>query len=47
VVSNGVALTDYETYIRTEELLALQKAPDALTCQDELEAQGHAPGGHR
>jgi tryptophan 2,3-dioxygenase len=31
-----VALTDYEKYIRTEELLALQKAPDALTCHDEM-----------
>ncbi len=27
-----MALTDYEKDIRTEELLALQKAPDALTC---------------
>jgi len=34
-----VALTDYEKYIRTEELLALQKAPDALTCHDELQFQ--------
>jgi tryptophan 2,3-dioxygenase len=32
-------LTDYEKYIRTEELLALQKAPDALTCHDELQFQ--------
>src|SRR4051812_50133825 len=35
----GVALTDYEKYIRTEELLALQKAPDALSCHDELQFQ--------
>jgi tryptophan 2,3-dioxygenase len=34
-----VALTDYEKYIRTEELLSLQKAPDALTCHDELQFQ--------
>ncbi len=32
-------LTDYEKYIRTEELLRLQKAPDALTCHDELQFQ--------
>ena len=32
-------LTDYEKYIRTEELLALQKAPDALACHDELQFQ--------
>src|SRR5437763_17205302 len=32
-------LTDYEKYIRTEELLALQKAPEALTCNDELQFQ--------
>jgi tryptophan 2,3-dioxygenase len=34
-----VGLTDYEKYIRTEELLALQKTPDALTCHDELQFQ--------
>ena len=34
-----MALTDYEKYIRTEELLALQKAPEALTCHDELQFQ--------
>jgi len=34
-----VGLTDYEKYIRTEELLALQKAPNALTCHDELQFQ--------
>ena len=33
------ALTDYEKYIRTEELLALQKSPDALTCHDEMQFQ--------
>ena len=32
-------LTDYEKYIRTEELLALQKAPSALSCHDELQFQ--------
>lgn len=32
-------LTDYEKYIRTEELLALQKPADALTCHDELQFQ--------
>jgi tryptophan 2,3-dioxygenase len=32
-------LTDYEKYIRTEELLALQKAPEALSCHDELQFQ--------
>lgn len=32
-------LTDYEKYIRTEELLALQKPPDGLTCHDELQFQ--------
>jgi tryptophan 2,3-dioxygenase len=34
-----VALTDYEKYIRTEELLSLQKAPEALSCHDELQFQ--------
>jgi len=34
-----VALTDYEKYIRTEELLSLQKAPAALTCHDEMQFQ--------
>lgn len=34
-----MALTDYEKYIRTEELLALQKAPDELSCHDELQFQ--------
>lgn len=34
-----MALTDYEKYIRTEELLALQKAPEALTCHDEMQFQ--------
>ena len=32
-------LTDYEKYIRTEELLALQKAPEALSCHDEMQFQ--------
>jgi tryptophan 2,3-dioxygenase len=32
-------LTDYEKYIRTEELLALQKAPESLTCHDEMQFQ--------
>lgn len=30
-----MALTDYEKYIRTEELLALQKPDEELTCHDE------------
>lgn len=34
-----MALTDYEKYIRTEELLALQKPASALTCHDELQFQ--------
>jgi tryptophan 2,3-dioxygenase len=34
-----MALTDYEKYIRTDELLALQKAPEALTCHDEMQFQ--------
>lgn len=34
-----MALTDYEKYIRTEELLGLQKEPDALSCHDELQFQ--------
>ena len=38
-IASGMALTDYEKYIRTEELLALQKAPEALTCHDELQFQ--------
>ncbi len=29
-------LTDYEKYIRTEELLSLQKGGDKLSCHDEL-----------
>jgi tryptophan 2,3-dioxygenase len=32
-------LTDYEKYIRTEELLALQKPREALSCHDELQFQ--------
>ena len=32
-------LTDYERYIRTDELLALQKAPEVLACHDELQFQ--------
>jgi tryptophan 2,3-dioxygenase len=34
-----MALTDYEKYIRTEELLALQKPADSLTTHDELQFQ--------
>ena len=34
-----MALTDYEKYIRTDELLALQKPADCLTCHDELQFQ--------
>ena len=32
-------LTDYEKYIRTEELLSLQKNSDKLSCHDELQFQ--------
>jgi tryptophan 2,3-dioxygenase len=32
-------LSDYEKYIRTEELLALQKPEDKLSCHDELQFQ--------
>jgi tryptophan 2,3-dioxygenase len=32
-------LTDYEKYIRTEELLGLQKTPETLSCHDELQFQ--------
>lgn len=32
-------LTDYEKYIRTEELLGLQKSADNLSCHDELQFQ--------
>jgi len=32
-------LTDYEKYIRTEELLSLQKPAGALSCHDELQFQ--------
>jgi tryptophan 2,3-dioxygenase len=32
-------LTDYEKYIRTEELLALQKPAERLSCHDELQFQ--------
>jgi tryptophan 2,3-dioxygenase len=32
-------LTDYEKYIRTEELLNLQKPADVLSCHDELQFQ--------
>lgn len=32
-------ITEYEKYIRTEALLDLQKAPDALVCHDELAFQ--------
>lgn len=34
-----MALTEYEKYIRTEELLALQKSPEELTCHDEMQFQ--------
>lgn len=33
------APTEYEQYIRTERLLALQKTPDELNCHDELAFQ--------
>jgi tryptophan 2,3-dioxygenase len=32
-------LTDYEKYIRTEELLGLQKPADQLSCHDEMQFQ--------
>jgi tryptophan 2,3-dioxygenase len=32
-------LTDYERYIRTQELLALQKDPADLSCHDEMQFQ--------
>lgn len=34
-----MATTDYEKYIRTDELLALQKRPEELSCHDELQFQ--------
>ncbi|MEO8554772.1 MAG: tryptophan 2,3-dioxygenase family protein [Kofleriaceae bacterium] len=34
-----MALTDYEKYIRTEELLGLQKQAEHLTCHDEMQFQ--------
>jgi tryptophan 2,3-dioxygenase len=34
-----MALTEYEKYIRTEGLLALQKAADELSCHDEMQFQ--------
>jgi tryptophan 2,3-dioxygenase len=34
-----MALTEYEKYIRTEELLGLQKTTETLTCHDELQFQ--------
>jgi tryptophan 2,3-dioxygenase len=33
------ALTEYEKYLRTQELLALQKDPSQLTCHDEMQFQ--------
>jgi tryptophan 2,3-dioxygenase len=35
----GAPLSDYEKYIRTEELLALQKPADQRSCPDELQFQ--------
>jgi tryptophan 2,3-dioxygenase len=32
----GTAASDYERYLRTEELLALQKTPETLTHKDEM-----------
>jgi tryptophan 2,3-dioxygenase len=34
-----MSLTDYEKYIRTAELLVLQKEPGELSCHDELQFQ--------
>ena len=36
---SAMAATDYEKYIRTDELLALQKPEEALSCHDELQFQ--------
>lgn len=38
-MSEGRAETEYEKYIRTGELLGLQKASDELSCHDELAFQ--------
>jgi tryptophan 2,3-dioxygenase len=38
-IAPRMALTDYEKYIRTEELLGLQKTPETLTCHDEMQFQ--------
>ena len=35
----SMAATDYEKYIRTDELLALQKPAEDLSCHDELQFQ--------
>lgn len=37
--SKGKTLTDYEKYIRTDELLDLQKSGEELACNDELTFQ--------
>lgn len=39
IKARPMALTDYEKYIRTEELLALQKPEADLTCHDEMQFQ--------
>jgi tryptophan 2,3-dioxygenase len=39
VLLRAMALTDYEKYIRTDELLGLQKPAADLTCHDELQFQ--------
>ncbi len=39
MVGEPMSLTEYEKYIRTEELLALQKAKDNLNCHDEMQFQ--------
>ncbi len=36
---SSMAATDYEKYIRTDELLALQKPAEELSCHDELQFQ--------
>ena len=38
-VVQATPVTDYEKYIRTAELLALQKQPDELSCHDEMQFQ--------
>ena len=41
----GEGASDYERYLRTDELLALQRTPEEMTHRDELGTQGHDPLG--